>query len=612
MPITDLPGYYPEIKDGGLGVLPPSLAGLFCLVGTSESGSIDVRFAGDANDLADEYGLGTILEHGFDAFAAGAVQMGVARAIAAKVATDITVPVHKIYGDPTGGGEATFATGYASPHTQVGGNREFRIRIIKGGSFDTATYQVSLNGGLTWGAEKRFVVTTAGPPRKAKLSDDFDNGTYIEFTEAGTAADSFTEGDEYRWWCYEPRATLDEIIAACERAVAWKDPNTGQGFEYIYVASLPSSIWGTRDKTNITAFWAAMITIAEDIWDSEQRPVWFIVNSSPMHPMKDTDPTEELADWQALLVECSAAKRSTRLCVNAASFSLTDSRGQLHIRQAGGTVAGLVSGAPLHHSIGYVREMAIPNAVGIYPNKPELDKAAEALGTGDGTKKLFEGFLAKSPVVPWTVVITSDDTAPEEFVDGGDGILYDSTSGDPAGTIDYDTGKYGVTFTAAPAVSKIVSGDYRYITHDEMDKNNLSVLNDARYITGRHWIGYGLYITDDWMMAPATSDYYCIRNRRIVDEAVRQVGIANTPYINSPGITESDMAVYKADLSRPLEAMKVKEGNEDKPVLDYKLTLTPDANIWSNGIVNGKVEIVPNPTKKKLEAVFMLKTRLES
>ena len=72
------------------------------------------------------------------------------------------------------------------------------------------------------------------------------------------------------------------------------------------------------------------------------------------------------------------------------------------------------------------------------------------------------------------------------------------------------------------------------------------------------------------------------------------------------------MAAYKADLSRPLEAMKVKEGDSDKPIMDFKLTLTPDANIWSNGIVNGKVEIVPTPTKKKLEAVFMLKTRLES
>jgi len=36
MPLKDLPGYYPEILEGGLGVMPPSLAGLFGVVGVSQ------------------------------------------------------------------------------------------------------------------------------------------------------------------------------------------------------------------------------------------------------------------------------------------------------------------------------------------------------------------------------------------------------------------------------------------------------------------------------------------------------------------------------------------------------------------------------------------------
>ncbi|MEA3311402.1 MAG: hypothetical protein U9Q76_04195, partial [candidate division WOR-3 bacterium] len=85
MPINDLPGYYPTIKEGGLGVLPPSLAGLFCLIGTSEQGTTDVKFAGDAGDVLDEYGYGTLTEHAYDAFCAGASQIGIVRATAAKV-----------------------------------------------------------------------------------------------------------------------------------------------------------------------------------------------------------------------------------------------------------------------------------------------------------------------------------------------------------------------------------------------------------------------------------------------------------------------------------------------------------------------------------------------
>jgi len=606
MPIKDLPGYYPTIKEGGLGVLPPSLAGLFCLVGTSEQGTTDVKFTGDVGDVLDEYGYGILTAHAYDAFSSGASQIGIVRATAAKVATDITVPEQKKYGDPTGGGAAVVAVGYVSPHTQVGYNRRYRLRIVKGGSFTTATYQVSANDGLTWSAEKSFAVTTAGPPKKSKL--ELDNGTYIEFTEDGTPADSFVAGDEYRWWCYEPRATLDEIITACEKAAAWKDPTSGMGFEYVYVSNLPAEIWTTRDQTTVTNFWTALITIAENLWTDEQRPIFFICNAPPMLPLKDADALEEVDDWIDLLVACAGAKNSARLVVNAAQASLTDTRGNLQIRMAGGSAAGLVSKADLHHSIGWVRYMSIANSLAVYPSKPPFAVEAESLGAGDDTEKTFEGFFAKAPVIPWSVVITSDDTAPEEFVDGGDGILYDSTSGAEAGTIEYSTGKYSVTFATAPATGKTVSADYYYVTNAVMGPSNVARLNDARYLSFRHFIGYGIRFTDDWTRASPTSDYYCIRFRRIVDESMRQVGIANMPYINSPGITEKDLGAYKADLSRPLEAMKVTEDDTDKPIMDYVLTLTPDANIWSNGIVHCKVEIVPTPTKKKLVATFQLTT----
>lgn len=608
MPVRDLPGYYPDIQDGGLGVLPPSLAGLFCIVGTSEKGSTGVKFAFNADDVLDEYGYGSILEKAMDAFDAGARQIGIVRAIADSVATPITTPVHKIYGDPTGGGEATFTVGLVSPHTVVGSNRRFIIRIVQAGAFSTATYQVSTNNGISFGPETRFVTTTPGTPNKSKI--DMGNGTYIEFSEAGTAADSFAAGDEYHWWTYEPRATLGEIIAACERAIAWKDSNTGQGFEYIYESILDSNTWGARTKTNITALWGALITLADTLWTEEQRPVFFGVDAPGMLPLKDADSLEELDDWIDLLVSCSAEKRDERLWVNAGQMLAVDNRGDIQVRMAGGSVSGLMSASKLHHSIGLVRTMDIPNAIAVYPFKPIFDVDDESLGTGDGSKKTFTGFLAEAPVVPWAVTITSNDTVPEVFVDGGDGILYDSISGTAAGTIDYDTGKYSVTFATAPAASKIVSADYHYVTADEMDKGRISLLNDARFITMRHWIGYGIRFTDDFMMAPATSDYFCIRNRRIVDEAVRQVGIANTPYVNSPGIAPKDMAAYKADLARPLDAMKITETDTDKPIMDYKITLTPDDNVWSNGTIHAKVEIVPTPTKKRLEAVFVLKTKV--
>ncbi|TKJ41319.1 hypothetical protein CEE36_08365 [candidate division TA06 bacterium B3_TA06] len=601
MPIKDLPGYYPTIKEGGLGVLPPSLAGLFCLIGTSEQGTTDTKFTGDAGDVLDEYGYGTLTEHAYDAFCAGASQIGIVRATAAKVETDITVPEHKIYGKPTGegggGGKAVVATGYASPHTQVGYNRRYRLRIVKGGSLTTATYQVSANNGLTWSAEKAFAITTAEPTKKSMI--EMDNGTYIEFTEDTIPADSFVAGDEYRWWCYEPRATENEIITACEKAAAWKDPTSGMGFEYVYVSNLSAQIWNTRDQTNITSFWTALITIAENLWTDEQRPIFFICNAPSMLPLKDADALEEVDDWIDLLVACAGAKNSARLVVNAAQASLTDVRGSLQLRMAGGSAAGLVSKADLHHSIGWVRYMSIANSLAIYPSKPIFAITGE-------DSILQDGFLAKAPVVPWSVKITTTDEPVVIHVDGGDGVLYDQATGTATGTIEYATGHY--YFLVAPTVP---TADYEYITNAEMGPSNVARLNDARYLSFRHFIGYGIRFTDDWTRASPTSDYYCIRNRRIMDESVRMVGVANMPYVNSPGITEKDMAAYKADLSRPLEAMKITEEDTDKPIMDYVLTLRPDANIWSNGIMHCKVEIVPTPTKKKLEATFQLRTKVE-
>jgi len=617
MPLKDLPGYYPEILDGGLGVMPPSLAGLFAIVGTSEIGTLDIRFATNPDDIEEEYGFGTMPEHVYDAFKAGAVQIGIVRSLPdSPHTTPISTPVQKKYGDPTGGGDATFTTGYVSPHTVPGSGRSFRIRITASGALaengtdSAAAYKVSANGGITWSAAKRFVVTDSGSPRKAKI--DMGNGTYIEFTEAATAGDSFVAGDEYWWETREPRSSLNEIIDACEKAAAWKDSNTGYGFEYIYVPVLSAGIWGAANKADlkaaIKAQWAALATIADTMWNDDQRTVFFLTNV----PAMAADGSEDIqTDWITTLEACSSEYRHVRLSVNAGFGLMLDGRGDLQVRAAGGSAAGLTSKAKLHHSIGWVRYMHVPNMIAIYPLKPIKAVDDETLGTGDGSVKLFAGFLVRKPVVPWSVVITSDDVAPEEFVDGGDGKLYDSTSGVESGSIDYDTSEYSVTFVTAPAVGKTVVADYTYVTNAEMDKGNVARLNDARFLTLRHWIGYGIRFTDDWMMAPPTSDYFCIRNRRIVDEAVRQVGVANVPYVNSPGIAARDMAAYKADLSRPLEAMKITEENTDKPVMDYALTLTPDDNIWSNGIIHCKVEIVPTPTKKKLEATFQLKTGIE-
>jgi hypothetical protein len=595
MPLKDLPGYYPTIKDGGLGVLPPSLAGLFGVIGCSQKGTTSVKFAVDPDDVVDEYGQGTLVEHIQDAFTAGAWQIGIRRCVANVAGTVSATVTQKLYGKPDSSERATASAGLLDGVADPYSDRKFIIRISKGGKLDEAKYRLSENNGLTWSSEKTFEVTDTGPPRKSKI--DMGNGTYIEFTEYQTTPEnSFVAGDEYHWETTEAKADEDALMDAIEELANWKDPNTGQGFEYIYVP-YPLPAGQARTATNIAAYWGSLAQVTDDLWNQETRPTWIVTNA----PYMVEDGSETIDDWITVLSDASASYRHKRISINAGYSIMVDRRGKQQVRAIGGSVAGLAAKAKLHHSIGWVRYMAITNSIVVYPYHP--------MGTPDpdpedhGTAK--SGTLNYYPVAPWTLTLTVDGS---DFVDGGDGNLYDSqTPYDKKGTIDYETGAY--VLDTAPSTSS--SATYKYYTKDEMDKGNLALLNDARYVTLRQWIGYGRVPTDDWMMAPPTSDYFCIRNRRIMDEAVRMVGIANVPYTNSPGISERDMAAYKADLSRPLEAMKITDEDTDKPIMDYALTLTPDENIWSNGIVHCKVEIVPTPTKKKLEAVFQLRTKIE-
>jgi len=77
----------------------------------------------------------------------------------------------------------------------------------------------------------------------------------------------------------------------------------------------------------------------------------------------------------------------------------------------------------------------------------------EVIATGDGTTGPFTGFLANPPIVPGSLSITD---GVETITDNGDGTL----SGPVGNTINYDTGAYSVTFTAATEIGAVITADY--------------------------------------------------------------------------------------------------------------------------------------------------------
>jgi len=138
---------------------------------------------------------------------------------------------------------------------------------------------------------------------------------------------------------------------------------------------------------------------------------------------------------------------------------------------------------------------------------------------------------------------------------------------------------------------------------DDVNGYVTALSNAGHYITARYKPGFGIVLTDDWMMAPLGSDYFCLRYRRIMDKAVNQVRDANFLYINSPGTTSEDMLAYQKALEEPLRAMK----DADEEITAFRLTLTPADDVASSGDVNATLDLVPTFTKKRLNITFRLK-----
>jgi hypothetical protein len=80
----------------------------------------------------------------------------------------------------------------------------------------------------------------------------------------------------------------------------------------------------------------------------------------------------------------------------------------------------------------------------IYPNNSQL----VSIGTGDGVTTLFAGTLTNIPFLSSNVTFTSVNTANQGLAAYDDGL--GAFSGDAAGTINYVTGVYSLTFTSAP------------------------------------------------------------------------------------------------------------------------------------------------------------------
>lgn len=222
-----LPGVNIELKDGGLGTIPPSADGRRAFVGVCSAGTANqIYLFSDPSTVESKLGRGPLT----DAIVlslrmAGGVAYGVpslASIVGTKTA-DSGNPVSPVVG----------VTGTATEALEV------HTRITKAGALGTGHFQISLDGGDTWGRDITLAATYPIPGR----------GLTLTF-----AAGSYTLNAVYKFVVTAPTSSIGEIQDAVRKIT--ESPLL---VEFIEV---------TQPGDN--ALWTVADALAEEAWNNKK------------------------------------------------------------------------------------------------------------------------------------------------------------------------------------------------------------------------------------------------------------------------------------------------------------------------------------------------------
>jgi hypothetical protein len=322
-----LPDVTVDILDGGLGLLPPSAAGLHAKVGVSSAGTVNEIVAiTDPGKIVEKFGTGPLVNALFDSFAAGARTIYAVRANG-----DVAGTIGAVTATKTGTGDIS-VTG--SPLDAY----ELVVEIVDSGAKNVATFKYSLDGGDTFSG--KITVPTA-------LTYTIPNtGLTLNFTEdAINPSNSFIAGDKYECKTTAPSASVSSVTAAIDALL-----NSGYLYEFIHVV-------GPSDA----AMWAALDAKATDA-EGKYRYIHFLAEA------RGPAAAETVDQWVTALGTEKGSFASTRVSICAGRLEMVDmNTGRVVDRNGAGIYAGRLSAIPVQVSPGKVMEGSLPSVVRLNP-----------------------------------------------------------------------------------------------------------------------------------------------------------------------------------------------------------------------------------------------------
>jgi len=314
--VARLPGVYPEIQDGGLGIVAPSGEGQRVVVGVSSQGPLNqVVGLSDLSRVPALLGTGPLARAVADQLAYGGGQVYAVRAQA-----DIAGSVSADSGNPS------------SPAVTVTGSPldayEIVVRIVRGGAVGTATFVYSLDGGDT---ESLETTTAASVPLPG-------TGLDLNF-----AAGTYTAGATYRFTATAPRASVSSVQQAVREAL-----NAPILYEYIQIA-----------QPTDAAMWAALDALALEA-ENNYRYIFFLTETVP--------PGQDVDAWvNARLLE-KAGFSSKRVMIVAAWGEVVDTlTGRLEVQSLAARIGARISRHKPHISPAWVQLGPLSGVVAVAP-----------------------------------------------------------------------------------------------------------------------------------------------------------------------------------------------------------------------------------------------------
>ena len=216
----------------------------------------------------------------------------------------------------TGTGPDITITGTVTAAAQIA------FLVVSGGGLNDATYQLSVDGGDSYGVERTV-------PVDGVISVD---GCGVTITVPGG---TLVAGDLYECELLPPVPSITGVMTALEQPLSLYD------VEFVHVC-------GPSDAVD----WAAMGAKADELWNLH-RPTYFRAETRLPYANEDLD------EWVAAMISDKAEYSHRFVTVCSAYGEVTDTTGKRITRNWGGLLSGRVMSIPVMRAIGRVLDGGI-------------------------------------------------------------------------------------------------------------------------------------------------------------------------------------------------------------------------------------------------------------